>query len=171
MRKKILIGILCLIGACGVLGGVYAYLTDADVAVNSVTIGTTDTPIVEDFDPPDELHPGTIIHKDVKMKNSGTTPVYIRIRAAFTDGDIEEHCTVDWNKTDYDYNEADNFYYYKKVLKPGETAPSLFTNIKLDKDIPEGEIKDFDVIVYGESMVSKGYDTYQKAWADFDKKS
>lgn len=77
---------------------------------------------------------------------------------------MEKYCTVNYNSTDFTYNKNDGYYYYKKVLKKGETTPSLFTTVTISKNIPQDEIKKFDIIVYQESYQSYGFDTYQAAW-------
>ena len=69
-----------------------------------------------------------------------------------------------YNTTDFTYNKNDGYYYYKKVLKKGETTPSLFTTVTISKNIPQDEIRKFDIIVYQESYQSYGFDSYQAAW-------
>lgn len=147
--------------------GVSAFLTDADSADNMFTVGGSNIEIVEEFDPPDKLEPGTAFTKDVKAKNLGPSACYVRIKAVFTDSDMGKYCTVNWNTRDFAYNSEDGYYYYKKVLDVGKHTESLFSTITLSDSIPPGEIKDFDVLVYLESYQSNGFANYEAAWEHY----
>ncbi len=105
-----------------------------------------------------------MITKDVKIRNTGKDDCYVRVLSLFSDSDMEKYCTVNYNTTDFTYNKNDGYYYYKKVLKKGETTPSLFTTVTISKNIPQDEIRKFDIIVYQESYQSYGFDSYQAAW-------
>ena len=116
-----------LIASIGI--GIYAFLSDGDTANNRTTIGGVTTDIPEKFTPPDDIKPGDVITKDVKIRNTGKDDCYVRVRSLFSDSDMEKYCTVNYNTTDFTYNKNDGYYYYKKVLKKGETTPSLFTTV------------------------------------------
>jgi hypothetical protein len=165
MKKKIIaviIGVIVLV----VLGvaAVSAYLIDAETVINQTVVGGNTIEIVEDFDPPEEVKPGTVITKDVKINNLGPNDCYVRIRALFSNSDMAKYCTVNWNTTDFIYDAQNGYYYYPAVLTVGAVTPSLFTTITVSSDIPENEIKEFRVIVYAESYQSEGFATYQAAW-------
>ena len=151
-----------LIASIGI--GIYAFLSDGDTANNRTTICGVTTDIPEKFTPPDDIKPGDVITKDVKIRNTGKDDCYVRVRSLFSDSDMEKYCTVNYNTTDFTYNKNDGYYYYKKVLKKGETTPSLFTTVTISKNIPQDEIRKFDIIVYQESYQSYGFDSYQAAW-------
>ena len=110
-----------LIASIGI--GIYAFLSDGDTANNRTTIGGVTTDIPEKFTPPDDIKPGDVITKDVKIRNTGKDDCYVRVRSLFSDSDMEKYCTVNYNTTDFTYNKNDGYYYYKKVLKKGETTP------------------------------------------------
>lgn len=145
----------------------YSYLSDGDTATNRIVIGTVQNSVVEKFDPPEKLEPGTSFTKDVKVENTGTADNYVRIKAVFTDSDMKKYCTVDWNDTDYIYNEEDGFWYYPQPLKAGESTPSLFTTITVSDEIPENQIKEFDVLVYTEAVQARTFDSYTQAWETY----
>ena len=159
-----ILGVLVLIASLFTVGGVFAYLSDADVAVNQVTVGGNRVDLIEEFTPPAKLEPGISFAKDVKVSNVGPSDCFVRIKAVFTDSDMEKYCTVDFNTRDYEYNETDGYYYYKKVLKSEEETPSLFTTVSLSESIPADEIRDFDILVYTETYQSYGFDDYEDAW-------
>jgi len=126
MRKSKYVLILLSVLILGALGitGIYAYLTDADTAENKVTIGGNNIKIVEEFNPPSELKPGVSFTKNVKVSNEGPVDCFVRIKAVFSDSDMEKYSIVDWNVYDEDtnpdgdwiYNEEDGYYYYPDII-------------------------------------------------------
>jgi hypothetical protein len=177
--------------------GLHAMLTDKDKANNDLVIGAVNTVIVEDFTPPPKLEAGKSFTKDVKVNNVGPTACFVRIKAVFTDSDMEKLCTVDWNTTDFIYNEQDGFWYYPHVLESNDGTPSLFTTVtvkttikqsqkqedgstvEVDVPVTEAMLKDFDIIIYQEAFqavcTDKSYTVdeneyfvnYQDAWAKY----
>lgn len=166
MKKKVIIGIALLVTVLGI-GTIAAYLMDADFATNQTTIGGSNITIEENFDPPAEVHPGDAITKDVKVKNLGPSDCYVRVRALFTNSDMEDYCNVDWNTTDWDYDQG--YYYYKKALKKNELTTSLFTKISIDETADEQEFGELDVLVYAESYQKGSFKDYASAWQEFEK--
>ena len=160
------------------IGGIVASLIDSDRANNTVIVGGNRIEIIEDFSPPERLEPGVEFKKDVSVTNVGLSDCYVRIKAVFTDSDMEKYCIVDWNTDDFEYNADDNFYYYKKELKQNETTESLFTTVSIkttydsdgdgtDEAISVDEMKDFDILVYAESYQSRGFSNYKEAWKHY----
>jgi len=165
-KKIILItGILLILISAGV--GIYAYLSDSDEAVNRVTVGGVNVSIIEDFPPPGPIEPGTVITKDVKVQNDGPSGAYVRIKAVFTDSEMGNNCTVDWNTSDFVYDNSDGYYYYTKVLDVGDITESLFTKVEVSSTMSADDIKDFDILVYAEAFQSEGFDDYESAWEYF----
>lgn len=163
---KLLIPLAVLLVASVV--GVLAYLTATDTADNAIRIGSNDVEIVEDFDPPDELLPNTSFHKDVKIKNMGESPCYIRVKVKFTDMDIGKYCTLDINKKWV--LKDDGYYYYPDLVDSEEITESLFTTVEIG-DAPEEAIKDFDIIVYAESVqiIGDSQAGYEETWELYQK--
>lgn len=160
------------------IGGIVASLIDSDKANNTVTVGGNRIEIIEDFSPPEKLEPGVEFKKDVSVKNVGLSDCYVRIKAVFTDSDMEKYCVVDWNTDDFEYNANDNFYYYKKELKQGEITESIFKKViikttydsdgdGIEENISTDEMKDFDILVYAESYQSRGFNNYTEAWKHY----
>ncbi len=162
-RKMAVLTFFLLAAAGSLVVGVSAYLAASDRAGNEVRVGGVNIKIVEAFTPPPETLPGTVIPKDVKVKNLGPNDCYVRVMAVFSDSDMGQYCQVDWNTEDW-ITQADGYHYYKKPLMEGESTTSLFTRIKVQEDTPEALVGDFDVIVYGEGYQSEGYGTWQEAW-------
>lgn len=169
--------VVIILGAC--VGGIYAYLTDSDEVVNEITIGGVNVGVIEDFQPPKGLKPGTSFIKDVKVENKGPSDCYVRIKAVFTDSVMGDNCTVDWNIEDKEYNEengewvdkGDGYWYFTEPLEVGDVTESLFKNVKVSDDIDPSIIKDFDILVYAEAYQSDGFKNYTEAWAHYHRNS
>ena len=162
--------------------GLQAYLSDNEIATNEITIGAVTTEIVEDFVPPEELIPGVEFTKNVSIKNTGQSACFVRIKAVFTDSDMEKVCSVDWNNNDFIYNNTDGYWYYANPIESGESTPSLFTKVSIVETLDDGsqvkkeQMKDFDIIIYHESYQAmfngsgynvdeNGYfENYEDAW-------
>jgi hypothetical protein len=162
--------------------GAQANLSDKDNITNNANVGSVNTEIIEDFAPPEELMPGIDFTKNVSVKNVGPSACFIRIKAVFTDSDMEKLCSVLWNTTDFEYNTQDGFWYYKSVLHNGETTSSLFQKVSILTEMEDGTpitkdmMKDFDILVYMESYQAECNDNsyeldengyfanYQDAW-------
>jgi surface protein len=157
----LVVAMLCV----GVYNTITAYMSDGGRLVNTFVIGGNQVEILEDFIPPEKLTPGTSFKKEVKVSNVGVNECFIRVMVQFTNSDMGQYCTVDWNTDDWVFNEEDSYWYYKHPVANGNETTSLFTRITLSNDIPEAIIKDFDVIVYTESYQSGDLESYEEAWA------
>lgn len=167
-KSKFIVLSLCgLLALCLAAGSIAAYLTDADQAINTVTVGSNEIEIIEEFTPPDEVYPGDVIPKDVKVKNTGLSDCYVRVAAVFSDTGMSNFCTVDWNTTDWVYNENDGYWYYKKAISEGESTSSLFTTVTVSNSVNWDTYKNFDIFVYAESYQANGHDNYTDAWSKY----
>ena len=174
MTKKMPVKRLLLLAACLIAGvfisyhGISAYLADADRANNTLTIGSVVTKVVEDYDPPGDVTPGTSFKKTVSIKNTGDSVCYTRIRVLFSDSRMEQYCTLDYNDTgDWTYNSGDGYWYYTKALKKGETTSALFKTVTVNASAPESEMQSIDILVYSESCQKGNKDSYTGAWQHF----
>ena len=157
----VIVGLLC-------IGGIAAYLTAAAKITNTVTVGYNEIEIVEDFTPPIEMKPGVSFQKEVAVSNTGPVDCFVRVLSLFSRSDMEDLCDVNYNTQDWEYNETDQYWYYKHSLKAGETTEPLFDTVKIHDDASETAIKAFDIIVYAESYQDSGeFSNYQAAWEHF----
>ncbi len=157
----------CVLVALAALAtGIYAYFADADRMANAVGIGGCNVEIQEDFEPPQTLDKGGSFKKDVSVKNMGPGNCYVRVKAVFSNSDMEACCSVDWNTTDWVYDTAEDYYYYPVSLKEGESTDSLFTTVSWNDNLPD-QIRDFDIIVYAEGYQAHPFENYQEAWEHF----
>lgn len=143
--------------------GINAYLTDADRVTNNISIGINTTEIVEEFSPPESVQPGDSFTKKVQVKNVGSVDCYVRVFCEYSDSDFIDLFTLDLNTSDWSSKQNDGYYYYSKILKPGELTEPLFTTVTyhgLD------EFQDsLDIIVYEESVQSEGFTNPADAFA------
>lgn len=166
MKKKILVTIttIALLLAAGV-AGMLAYYSDSEQQGNRFQTATNKVEITEEF-PPGDKTPGEPFTKKVAVQNDGSE-AYVRVKVRFSDGDMEKYCTLDWNTTDWKYQ--DGYYYYTKVLPEASTTPDLFTQVTISKDTPDDVLKDFNIFVEAESIQVGYFKDYTEAWTAFDK--
>lgn len=162
------------------IAGIAAYLTAAKGKTNSFTVGYEKTEIVEKFDPPDKLTPGISFDKQVQVSNLGTIPVYVRVLVLFSDSDMEDVCTLDYDTSgDWLYNDTDGYWYYTEPLPAGEMTTPLFTEVSLAEtnadgsELTEADMEDFEIMIYSESyqctgeFEQPGKGGYEAAWEYF----
>lgn len=144
---------LILFALIGVIPYSKAYFTHVEIKNNVVTIGVNDIMIEEDFQKVEDWQPNTMYKKDVRVRNTGTVPCYIRVYVAFSDSDIPTTINYDtgkWKKGESDY------WYYSDIVAPGASTTSLFTKVMIH-DVAVEQLKSFDIIVYAESVQSESY--------------
>jgi len=148
--------------ATAAIWATYALLIDTDSVVNTFVAGENEIEIEEFFSPPPELKPGTVIRKEPSVRNTGNLPVFVRVRADFTSSAAEDFCEpLDINLArGWTGKQADGYYYYEPILRPGQATPALFTTVKIKAGTTPAQIKDFDIIVYAESVQAGTYTAY-----------
>ena len=158
---------------------VNAYLQDKDEKSNAFQIGEDQVTVTETFLQPSKLLQENTVPKTVAVQNSGSSDQYVRVFLDFSDSSVRDQTTILYQKDgseqeqswagflanlpeDWAYiPESDltdgallgGFFYYTKILEPGETTPPLITGLHTVFGGSEPEhIKNFDVIVYSESV-------------------
>lgn len=161
MEKKklaVLLAVFLLAGA--VTSGIYAYLSAKDSRVNRLTFGQNVIETEEEFPTPDP-RPGDSIEKKVRVKNTGDVPCFVRTRILFSNGDAEGVSILELNTTDWTERQEDGYHYYKHILPVGKNSADLLTAVKIADSARLEELKDFQIIVYSESVQSEGYEEGQ----------
>lgn len=147
IKKRI--GLIATIVCCIAIlaSGTVAYFTAQETAYNVITTGALAMRLVEegaDGKPfPKEgitgVLPNMEVTKKVYVENTGDVDMYVRIALAtnvesMQDGveklPFDDHISLNINKTDW--TEKDGYYYYNRVLKPGEATEPLFTTVSFD---------------------------------------
>lgn len=89
------------------------------------------------------------MEKQIALTNTGKTSLFVRVKV-FSGSQVEIQYRMtnpeEWVQGQTDEN-GFVYWYYTKVLHPGETSSSLFAKIVL----PEGYEQSFDVVVVQES--------------------
>ena len=152
------------------IGKTVSYYSDTESKVNHAVMGFNEIEIEEDYEEPDEIKPGDVVSKTVKVKSTGNGDCYVRVKAVFSHSLTGDKCSVDWNTTDYTYHSDDGYWYYNRILHNGETTPALMTKITIGRDIPTGieDLPEIKMIVYAESVQSKLFADADEAWAFFN---
>lgn len=140
--KKLIVICAVLIALIASTTAAYAYFTDYEQALGGAQIKLEgQTEIHEEADD---------AQKTLYIKNTGETDVIVRV-AAF--GDF-----IDWDNSTWeegDWMREGDWFYYKRILKPGEATsepeePNLV--IKIDTEAAKKAEHDFDIVVVHESQ-------------------
>ena len=117
-----------------------AYYTTIGKATNVVTSGDIQLMIHEktadgsDF-PAEGVYiiPGDIVSKQVSVENVCSHPFDLRVKLVSSTNNAElsaEECLkMDINTDDWTF--VDGFYYFNRILQPGETTPLLFSQVEI----------------------------------------
>ena len=153
-RKVIITGIIMCVTAATFLCSTYAYFSDSLTSGgNTIYSGTTSAVIIDDTvlngesvpaGTPIRIMPGQTVSKSVTAKNTGTLPVYVRIRisseitlsdsARGREAEIDTSLvSCDIDTLNWQYHEG--YYYSKLPLTAGNQSPDLFTTVKFSENM------------------------------------
>ena len=140
-KKKILsVGLAASLAAIAVVGSSLAYFTDKDYKDNTFTIGNVGIVLTEpkwDTEGAAEaidMYPGEAVAKDPTVTNDGKNPAFVRVKVTgLTENNLRYRTDYQLDKLgdNWEYNAADGYFYYTKVLQPGESTDALFDQIYL----------------------------------------
>ena len=152
MKKKLIAMMLCIaLLAIAIAGGTLAYFTDDDAKTNTFTVGNVSIVLnepkwdavgaAEAFD----VYPGEALAKDPTVTNDGHNPCFVRV--SVTGWDALINAGLSKNNITYrtDYVDAalgenwvlhtDGYFYYTKVMQPGDVTDALFDQIVIPTDV------------------------------------
>ena len=135
---------------------VYAYLIDRQETVNRIKIVENKTHIEEEFDPPTDPGPGSVIKKKPCIVNDSVIPV--------SNLDAQAQCEPLKIKDSWKTGE-DGYYYYQKQLQPGLRTDTVFDNIVIKNTVKKEDLVPFDILVYEESVQSEGFSSPEEAFS------
>lgn len=167
IKKRWLCTVILILFITAMTGTVYSYLSDQAQRNNKMNVGENTIIPEEPFEPTD-IVPGSVFVKKPSLKNTGEVNCYVRMMVECSRSDMESLIQMDWNTQDWTEKQADGYYYYKKVLKPEEVSVPIFTKVSVSKDASESSLKDFNIIVYGESIQVGGTNDYKDAWEQME---
>lgn len=204
-KKKLFITISVIALAVLTLITAYAYFTKiVNTRDNKVTIGYDSVEITEDFVPPEKQAVVTTYKKEAAVKNNGTVPCFARVYVDFSDSEIRDisyfsksdttefysaskdttnpeayinHLPEDWVFVPESENSPlAGYYYYTKALEPEDSSTLLFSYVKTDYTSTDIGIRQYDIIIYAESLQTVTQDSvdqrleengWRTAWTEF----
>ena len=137
---------------------------------NAVSMGSVKVALEEEFEHGQVLMPGVTADKKVWAKNTGLLDIAVRIKITKLWGDpgpdgafvpdkkiSTDNIEIPYNQKDWYYNSKDDYFYYKGVLKPGQTTPPLFERFILSS-VGGNELrnKHANIIVKAECVQAQG---------------
>lgn len=178
MTRTVSAAVILVLTVAAVSLVVYAYLMSRIERPNNFRIDEGSIEITEAFTEPTLLSMQNAFTKLVAIQNTGSSDQYVRVFLDFSDSSVRDQSTLVYVKEDrtleaswdafldnlpdgWSYVPEDDpqdavlggFFYYTEILAPGESTPSLIEGIKTDfGDGDSDQIKDFEIIVYSESV-------------------
>ncbi len=183
------------------IGITIAYLSNKpDDVTNTVSVTEGKVSIEESFPVVSEQSMNNEFTKEVQIKNTGTTPCFVRVFVDFSDSTIRDNSKtkivkadgttqVTWSEfienpgTNWEYVSNDNdklngYFYYKKILNVGGSTDYLLRKVFVDyrandEDSNIDKITDFEMIVYAETVQTTEITTdgTSKVYTDSDWKT
>ncbi len=174
-KKNLLIGVIaCIMLSILAIGGTIAWLTDQEQVTNVVTVGNVNIEIIEDWDEKDgrNIVPGVDVTKVATVKNNGANPAYIRAKVILSNEYFNEYVDIDFNIAgpDYKWFKDGDYYYYTKIVPPGEITEALFSKFVLSEtyiEPPIGGQPGFNIDVYAEAIQSQGFEPSDTSSVEF----
>ena len=85
---------------------------------------------------PDEgvyIIPGDIVSKQVSVENVCGHPFYLRVKlvSGSTNQELNAEDCLKMNIDTKNWTYKDGYYYFNRILQPGETTPALFTEVEI----------------------------------------
>ncbi|MCQ2545035.1 MAG: hypothetical protein MJ144_01210 [Clostridia bacterium] len=143
----LLLNLTCFLGVMMVS----AYLVAQDKADNEFTVGNNTSTILEEYQEVQELSPGDSIKKSVNVANTGRNSCYVRVLSLLSEKDAEQYARINYNLKDWELAE-DGYYYYRDVVKPGESTAELFSQVDISSDLPQEQLRGFKILIYAETV-------------------
>lgn len=177
---------------------VYAYLQNTAQKSNEFSIGEDKAEVTESFTEPPEMHMSDTFEKVVMVKNTGSTDEFVRVYLDFSDSRVRDNAKIVYTKNgtqtkswsefindlpaDWAYvPESDatdgellgGYFYCTKKLSAGQTTPPLMEGVQTNFAASEGDsnagnIDDFDIVVYTETVQTTEIDADGTVYTDND---
>ena len=185
MRRYKILGLLAAVMLIvSSTGTAFAAYQAVAPSVHEINLANIRARIVEEYAQTGPVYPGNTIDKVVNVKNTGSGDAVVRVKvekawgeARDADGKliVDSSYSTDNIRIVYDtslwmYNAADGYFYYKGVLKPGETtAVPLLRAFTIDKNTGNNyEGLEADIVIHMECVqaAGNGIVIWNKTFAD-----
>ncbi|HHW74897.1 MAG TPA: hypothetical protein GX744_06535 [Firmicutes bacterium] len=174
MKRAVFIG-LAVLALTALLGtGAWAWFSAGAEATNTLTAGTVEIGINEEYTPVTEWIPGQKSEKMLWVKSSGTKAAYVRVALIPVWGHLRgdefiaepalpvSNVELHWDEAHWVY--ADGWYYYKAILAAeAETAP-LLSSVTLSSDTGDEYRGKVLQIVAAAEAVQASHEAYKETW-------
>ena len=138
--KKLAVTGTVMLGVIVGIGGTNAYLTSYDQAVNMIGVGKNVTTIDEEASPmsvslesESAEYPETVRVTNGTLREQGkAVDCYVRVALGYSNDDIGRAVILKQPDQKNWIKAGDGFYYYKQILREGESTTPLFSGIKVD---------------------------------------
>jgi len=157
--------IVCLMAAFTLVLGAFAFFGDNGAAENYLPVGKLLVDLVDVFENNKLTLPGDTVSKDVSMKNNGTMDAVVRIKldpswdpAADSQSNplLTDAVTITFGPTfAQDWTLLGGWYYYNKILKPGESTSLLVDALKLQAVSNDLHAADYSGAAYNLNIKSE----------------
>lgn len=171
----VLAGIAAIALVLCVVGGAYAWLVQSDFAYNVFGIGGVDITVEEKGPDGDSFVEGDTAKQDVKVKNEGNMPVYVRAQVLIYWVDVndnqlwEEPSAMDGDYSipeglpaDAGWTKIGDYFYWTKPLAANTSTGQLIKSITASEDYGDGRRLVVDVLVQGIQAEPQG--AVKEAW-------
>ena len=147
MKRKLLILSVLAICIATLAAGTLAYFTSEGKAHNVITTGGVEITVQEwadeektkPFENLSGVMPNTTVTKIAEIKNTGASDAWVRVKVEKNiklQGEVTSDTSlVELTLNTADWTEKDGYYYYTKVLKPGEVTAPIFTAVTFKPDM------------------------------------
>ena len=147
MKRKLLILSVLAICVAILAAGSLAYFTSEGKAHNVITSGGVEIAVQEwadedkqtPFEDLEGIMPGMTVTKIAEIKNTGASDAWVRVKVEKNiqlQGEGKPDTgLVELTLNTADWTEKDGYYYYTKVLKPGEVTAPIFTAVTFKPDM------------------------------------
>lgn len=148
MKRKLLILSVLAICLAMLAAETIAYFTADSKAHNVITTGGVQIAVQEwadeertkPFENVTGVMPETTVTKIVEIKNTGVSDAWVRVmvdkKIVLPTGSVTPDASlVELACNTADWTEKDGYYYYNKVLKPGEVTAPIFTAVTFKADM------------------------------------
>jgi hypothetical protein len=156
--------------------GTFAYSESLGQADNYIAVGIFKVDLIDIFENNKLTLPGDTVNKDVSMINNGTRDAVVRIRldpswTPPTDAQANELLTsvvtVTYGPTAAaDWTMIGGWYYYNKILKPGETTSLLVDALFLQAVSNDLHAADYSGAAYNLSVLGESLQAMNDAAVD-----
>lgn len=146
MRKKksLLLALSLVLVIVTGIGSSIAAWSSQTKSKNLISMGSVRGKIVEEYQQESVVYPGGSVSKTVNVSNTGSVDMLARVKVdTFWNhdaGEVEpignEDIQIDFNSSNWYFDQQSGYYYYKNVLSPGETTEQpLFSSFAVSKNL------------------------------------